>query len=164
MFRVLFVQNARQAASSSQNSILLHNLCRRICELPLWYLNANATILMKFALMAQAVQFTSHIEPIILLEASNLSPVWSSFAQLVNVCHVFFYSPEWYLLLETCHMIVKWCPILKNNMRKFLMILRHCCLHDFILHTQHKKARDIPMQSAQRQHMSHRNLAAKQIK
>jgi hypothetical protein len=75
MCRVLFVQNARHAASSSQNSILLHILCRRICELPLWYLNAKAEVLLHFALIAQALQFNVQVEPIILLEASNLSSV-----------------------------------------------------------------------------------------
>ena len=133
MCRVLFVQNARHAASGSQNSILLHNLCRRICKLPLWYLNANAAVLLHFALMAQALQFTVKVEPIILLEDSNLSPVWSSFDQLVDVCHVFFCCPEPYLLLETCHIIVNWCPLLNSRRRKFLINLRHRCLHDCFL-------------------------------
>jgi hypothetical protein len=119
---------------------LLHNLCRGICELPLWHLNANAAVLLHFALMVKALQSTVQVEPIILLEASNLSPFWSSFAQLADVCHVFFYCPESYLLLETCHMTANWCPLLNSRMRKFLMNLRHGL------------------------QMSHRNLAAKLIK
>ena len=44
VFRVLSLQNARHAASSSQNSILLHDLCRTVCELLLWNLNAMQQI------------------------------------------------------------------------------------------------------------------------
>ena len=61
-----------------------------MCEIPLWLLNANVAVLLHFALMALELVFNVQVEPIILLETSNLSPDWSSFAQLANVCHVIF--------------------------------------------------------------------------
>jgi len=133
MCRILFVQNSRHAPSSSQNPILLQSLCLRICEMPLWHLNANVATLSHFALMAQALEFTVQVEPNILLETSSLSPVWSSFGQLANVCHMIFYCPEGHLLLETCHTTANWRPFLESRKRKCLMNLRHRCLHDFCL-------------------------------
>ena len=70
---------------------------------PLWHLIANVAVLLQFALIALELVFTVQVEPLILLETSNLSPDWSSFAQLANACHVIFYCPERQLLTETCH-------------------------------------------------------------
>lgn len=99
--RVLFLQIARHAGTSSQNSILLHHLCRRACELPLSHMNANAAILLHFAMMAQTLASVVQAEEIILLEATSLSPVSSSFTQLSHVFCVFLYWLESDPYLET---------------------------------------------------------------
>jgi hypothetical protein len=73
MWRVLVVGNAGHAASSSQSSILVHNLCRTVCKLPLCYLQANAAVLLNFALKTQALQFTVQVVLIILFQFCSFS-------------------------------------------------------------------------------------------
>ena len=58
--------------SSSQNSGLLHNLCRRVCEPYLSYMDTNAPVLLDFLLLTQTRPFAVQVEPLISLEMSAI--------------------------------------------------------------------------------------------
>jgi hypothetical protein len=78
--------------TNSQNSPLLHDMCRTVCELQLSYMDENAVVLLHLVLLMQARPFAMQVEPTVFQRClwSDTSFVW--LFDSVCIWHVLFLS------------------------------------------------------------------------
>jgi hypothetical protein len=123
----LFLQQKVHENISSQNSVLLHNLCHKFVNHSCHTVE-NIALLLHFVLMTQTCQFTEQVKPMIFLEISPIChqfcPVFSG---LVHVFYMFSYCLEWNMLLETFfhnyELLLFWKKYIKKPMLEFIMTL-----------------------------------------
>jgi hypothetical protein len=92
----------------SQNSVMLHELDRRVCRLQLFnYRRCTRSSFLHFLLIMQSCLYCVRWSSVFLRDNSNIEQISSSFSLLSPVFCVFSYFLEWNLLLKTSSRICK---------------------------------------------------------
>jgi hypothetical protein len=98
--------------TSSQNSPLLHDLCQRVCEPQLAYMDAHAAVMLNFTVMKQTHSFAVQIMPkICFVMSPNPAVISFSFSDLPHLFYLFSYCLKWNLFLKAFLQIYKLFPV-----------------------------------------------------
>jgi hypothetical protein len=115
---VLLLYLVSLGGTSSQNSLLVHDVCRRVSEPQLFCVAVNAVVLLKFVQTMQASPFGPQVELTVSFRiASNLALVLSSFSSARVFC-VFFSCLDSILLPQTFPLILNLVSCLHVVVRK----------------------------------------------
>jgi len=105
--------------TSSQNSLLVHDVCRGVSEPQLFCVAVSAVLLLKFVLTIQTRPFAAQIEPTVFFfrVASNLAPILSRVSSTLEFC-IYFFCLDLILLLQTFPRFLKLSSSLHVVVRK----------------------------------------------
>ena len=98
--------HAVRGGTSSQNSLLPHDLCRTVCVLQLSYMDVNAAVLLQLVMLMQAPPFAVQIEPTMFKRylQSDTSFVWL-FDSTCLWCVLFLSRIKPYRVFENCFLL-----------------------------------------------------------
>jgi hypothetical protein len=85
----VFISPPCTACNNLENSLLLHDLCRRVAELQLSHVNVNTTVSLLSVLMMHIRLFAVQFESKMLKISPNLEPFSSSFLSVACVFCIF---------------------------------------------------------------------------